>query len=198
MLFCTQMRAVFRRDVNTRRVLHQIDGRDVFYILLTYIKLSRRNPEQLGASARRVMTSRSGLGGSKLKVHLASPPDRPTVSARHGFRLGSSDRPTRRAQRGGAKFELFWVGRPDRPTLFHRQRWVGSRFSVVSANFTRPTDPPAPDSPLSGWVGPPARPTLSAAAPVRKVYFQLRTAHAHARTHAHMQVRDHAYTPHMH
>ena len=116
------------------------------------------------------------LGGSKLKVHLASPPDRPTVSARHGFRLGTSDRPTRRAQRGGANFELFWVGRPDRPTLFHRQRWVGSRFSGVSANFTRPTDPPAPDSPLSGWVGPPARPTLSAAAPGRKVYFQLRTA----------------------
>ena len=112
-----------------------------------------------------------------MKVHLASPPDRPTVSARHGFRLGTSDRPTRRAQRGGANFELFWVGRPDRPTLFHRQRWVGSRFSGVSAKFTRPTDPPAPDSPLSGWVGPPARPTLSAAAPGRKVYFQLRTAY---------------------
>ena len=95
-----------------------------------------------------------------------------------GFRLGTSDRPTRRAQRGGANFEHFWVGRPDRPTLFHRQRWVGSRFSGVSANFTRPTDSAAPDSPLSGWVGPPARPTLSAAAPGRKVYFQLRTAQA--------------------
>ena len=56
-LFCTRMRAVFRRDVDTICALHQIDGREVLYILLTYIKLSRRNPEQPGASARRVATS---------------------------------------------------------------------------------------------------------------------------------------------
>ena len=30
-----------------RPILKHIDGRDVLYILLTYIKLNRRNPEQL-------------------------------------------------------------------------------------------------------------------------------------------------------
>jgi len=47
---------------------------------------------------------------------------------------------------------------------------------------TRPTDSPPPLSPPPGWVGPPDRPTLSEAAPGRRVYFQLRFAVARTRT----------------
>ena len=40
---------------------------------------------------------------------------------------------------------------------------------------TRPTDSPPPLSPPPGWVGPPDRPTLSEAAPGRRLNFQLRS-----------------------
>ena len=62
------------------------------------------------------------------------------------------------------------AGQPtDRPSL-------GPLAPTDPTRVTRPTDSPAPGSPLSGWVGPPDRPTLSAAATGRLVYFQLRAA----------------------
>ena len=59
LLFCTRMRAIFSRDVDMTRAIHHRNDRKLLYILLTDVKIGRGSPEQPGASARRVMTSRS-------------------------------------------------------------------------------------------------------------------------------------------
>ena len=130
LLFCTRMRAIFSRDVDMTRAIHHRNDRKLLYILLTDVKVGRCNPERPGASARRIMTSRS-CDIATWPVYLGVKQQRST------YRISKAPTGRGRCRRcrtcidkGSIRLEINCFVRPGRYTLLLRCTKIAPRPDV--------------------------------------------------------------------